>query len=207
MRCRAKGDEDPIQRSIASHQATALGIGNEIQSMSKLNVLTRFLLFRFRPGTMLVVISRPRSDSHLPPRMKGRGIMLSRLPKRYQCRRRINGQDNFGSIRHSTHRSTTDDPQQPSIQITLISIDQLHTHANHSNTHHILQPIKYGKTKTSATHSTNIIVQAFNGRYVHCHTDTDTDSHSHSDWLSLQSESTSTLIFHLHFISFQIHRQ
>ena len=92
MRCRAKGDEDPIQRSIASHQATALDIGNEIQSMSKLNVLTRFLLFRFRPGTMLVVISRPRSDSHLPPRMKGRGIMLSRLPKRYQCRRRINGQ-------------------------------------------------------------------------------------------------------------------
>ena len=59
MRWRAKGDEDLIRWSIASHQATAVEIGNEIQSVSKLTVLTRFLLLRFRSDTMLVVIMDP----------------------------------------------------------------------------------------------------------------------------------------------------
>ena len=89
-RGRAKGDEDVNRWSIASHQAAALEIGNEIQSESKLNVLTRFLLIRFRPNTVLVVIIDPEVIANLSTK-EGNDIMLSRLPKRYQCRRRING--------------------------------------------------------------------------------------------------------------------
>ena len=51
------------------------------------------------------------------------------------------------------------DPQWLSIQITLISIGQVHTHANHSNTHHILQPTNCNQSNnniTSVTDSTNI---------------------------------------------------
>ena len=89
-RWRAKGDEDLNRRDTVAHQVAALEIGNEIQSESKLSDPTRFLLIRFRPNTVLVVIIDPEVIANLSTK-GGNDIMLSRLPKRYQCRGRING--------------------------------------------------------------------------------------------------------------------
>ena len=48
-----------VDKDQASHKATAVELGSVIQSVYKLNVLTRFLLPLFRSDTMLVVIMDP----------------------------------------------------------------------------------------------------------------------------------------------------
>ena len=139
MRWRAKGDEDLIRWSIASHQATAVEIGNEIQSVSKLTALTRFLQLRFRPDTVLVVIMDPEV------------IILPEWTGETSCyldfRRDISVQDtsmdsklSWSDTPHTDRPPMIRNKWTPSNQITLISMNQLSIHINHSKIHHILQP-------------------------------------------------------------------
>jgi len=200
MRWRAKGDEDPIRWSIASHQVTALEIGNEIQSMSKLIVLTRFLLFRFRPGTMLVVISRPRSDSQSAT-IQNEGKVASCY---LDFRRDISVED-ASMDRIILGRSDTPHTDPP----PMIHNNRRFRSRSSPYTKHTHTPITQIHT-TDCNQSIKkypqptppiLIYCAFNARHLHCRTDTDTDCDC--DWLSFQSESTSTStsMFRIHFIS------